>query len=252
MSYSTDSLDDISYRIEKHQLLPGDVMLWQNPNWPQQFGHVRIFGGWLDAAQSRYWVYEQTTPHTLYSEYTWADTFPKYLPFRYDNIRDDMSGVLSDVTGDGRPDVLARDADGVLWVYPHDGRTGGGNPYLSRYSAGGGWNGANMITTGDVTGDGRPDVLARDSDGVLWIYPHDGRTGAGNPYVSRYTAGGGWNLATALLSGDVNGDGRPDALARDANGELWIYVHDGRTGAGNPYLSRYSAGVGWNLATALT
>ncbi|XVS68055.1 hypothetical protein ACQPYE_19010 [Actinosynnema sp. CA-299493] len=148
-SRTTDSLDEVGTPIAKADLQPGDVLLWQNPNWPAEMGHVRIFGGWLTADESTYWVYEQTPPNAVRDEYSWAATYPTYKPYRYKNIiatSATLTGTTSDVTGDGRPDVIARDGGGNLWVYPHDGRTGVYAAFTPRYSAGNGWNLATALT----------------------------------------------------------------------------------------------------------
>ncbi|MQA77577.1 MAG: hypothetical protein GEV10_03685 [Streptosporangiales bacterium] len=163
--------------------------------------------------------------------------------------------LLGDVTGDGRPDVVARDpaaADGTLWVYPHDGATSG-NPWTGRFAAGTGWNEYRTLLLGDVTGDGRPDLLARQqaaASGTLLVYRHTGAA-SGNPWTAPPVwAGTGWNLATAMMLGDVTGDDNADIVARDGAGSLWVYPHNGVTD-GNPFTSRYAAGTGWNFADVL-
>jgi len=85
-SETTRSLDSVAHNIGKDELLPGDALLWVNPN-PADMGHVRIFGGWLDAAKSKFWVYEETPPKTIYHEYTWSRSAADgYRPIRYDNV----------------------------------------------------------------------------------------------------------------------------------------------------------------------
>lgn len=161
---------------------------------------------------------------------------------------------LADVTGDGRTDLLARQPgldNGTLWVYPHNG-SATSNPWtLPRMWQGTGWNIATGLANGDITGDGRADMVLRDSSGTLWIYPHNGNT-TGNFYVvPRFAAGTGWNLANAILTGDVTGDGHADLVIRDGAGALWVYPHNGAA-TGNPYtLPRYPAGTGWGIANAL-
>lgn len=163
--------------------------------------------------------------------------------------------LLGDVTGDGLPDVVARDPavnNGTLWVYPNNGSTTG-NPWTTRYAAGTGWNTVDTLLLGDMTGDGHADIVARDpnsDNGDLWIYPNDGAAAGTDPFTSRFAAGTGWDLATALMLGDVNGDGHPDVVVRDGSGALWIYPNDGATTV-NPYVSRYAAGTGWNGANVM-
>ncbi|MFB7573662.1 FG-GAP repeat domain-containing protein, partial [Streptomyces sp. NPDC056165] len=64
---------------------------------------------------------------------------------------------MGDVTGDGRPDLYAREAStGKLWLYPG---TSTGRLGARKLIGSGGWNAmANLISVGDFSGDGRPDL----------------------------------------------------------------------------------------------
>ncbi len=82
---------------------------------------------------------------------------------------------------------------------------------------GSGWGGFTaLLAPGDFSGDGKPDILARRSDGALLLYRGNGDSGfAGAPQV----VGSGWQTFTALLGpGDWNGDGKVDVLARASDG----------------------------------
>ncbi|MEU0270480.1 trypsin-like serine protease [Streptomyces sp. NPDC006307] len=103
-------------------------------------------------------------------------------------------GVLTltgkgDYTGDGKADLLARDSSGSLYVYP--GRGSASAPFGKRTFVGTGWNFTAYAATGDVNGDGRADLFARDKDGVLWFYA--GRGSASAPFSPRTKIGSGWN-----------------------------------------------------------
>ena len=153
--------------------------------------------------------------------------------------------LLADATGDGRPDIITIRTDQTLWVYPHNGSSGTaanwGTPYATGLT---GWDIADWIGVGDLTGDGRPDLVARHrADGSLWVYPHNGSGGTSASWAGLYSVGVNWNGATALLLGDVTGDGRTDLVARDAAGNLVIHA----TGSG----AQISGGSGWNLAGVL-
>ncbi|MCX4781720.1 FG-GAP-like repeat-containing protein [Streptomyces sp. NBC_01264] len=141
-----------------------------------------------------------------------------------------------DITGDGFSDLLGRDAAGALWL--HAGRADG-TTYAARVRTGTGWQTYSaLVAPGDFSGDGLPDLLARDRSGVLWLFRGDGRGGFG----PRTRAGSGWNIYNALTApGDVDGDGRSDLLARDGSGVLWSYRGDG---AGS-YRPRVRVGAGY-------
>ncbi|MFE5797477.1 FG-GAP repeat domain-containing protein [Streptomyces sp. NPDC056503] len=102
-----------------------------------------------------------------------------------------------DVTGDGRADIVARDRSGVLWLYKGTGsRT---SPFSGRTRIGGGWNAYNLIvSSGDLTGDGRADLVARDGSGALWMYK--GKGSSSSPYSGRVKIGtSGWNGFRAMF-----------------------------------------------------
>ncbi|MBY8877296.1 FG-GAP-like repeat-containing protein [Actinacidiphila acidipaludis] len=162
------------------------------------------------------------------------------------SIYDRLVGVR-DVTGDGRADLVTRDASGVLWLYRGTGNTT--TPFATRTKIGAGWNTYSLLTgTGDVTGDGRPDLVARDTSGVLWLYRGTGNTTT--PFATRTKIGAGWNTYSLLTgTGDVTGDGRPDLVARDTSGVLWLYRGTGN--ATTPFATRTKIGAGWNTYNTL-
>lgn len=78
-----------------------------------------------------------------------------------------------------------------------------------------------VVSTGDLTGDGKADLLARSSaSGYLYLYANNGQGG----FAARVKVGTGWNVYKKLIgTGDLNGDGKADMLALDTSGELWRY-----------------------------
>jgi hypothetical protein len=156
------------------------------------------------------------------------------------NAFNSLTGV-SDLTGDKRADLLARDSAGKLWLYPGTGVTS--RPFGTRAQIGHGWQIYNTITGGtDLTGDRKPDVLARDSAGKLWL--HAGTGVAAKPLGGRVQVGTGWQIYnTVLAPGDLSSDGKPDLIARDTAGVLWYYPGTGV--AAKPYATRVRVGGGW-------
>ncbi|MFC8275692.1 FG-GAP repeat domain-containing protein [Streptomyces sp. NPDC057271] len=101
-----------------------------------------------------------------------------------------------DLNGDGRADLLARDASGMLWLYKGTGKATA--PYAARTKVGGGWNIYNqLVVTGDLTDDGKADAVARDKVGYLWLYKGTGSAAA--PFTTRTRIGGGWNTYNQLF-----------------------------------------------------
>ncbi|WP_225850311.1 trypsin-like serine protease [Streptomyces sp. HPF1205] len=96
-----------------------------------------------------------------------------------------------DLTNDGHPDIVARDGSGNLWLYKGTGKASA--PWAARVKIGGGWGTYTAFAAvGDLTGDGKADLIGRDSAGKLWLYKGTGSSTA--PYAARVLIGtGGWN-----------------------------------------------------------
>ncbi|MCO5968981.1 FG-GAP-like repeat-containing protein [Actinoallomurus soli] len=145
--------------------------------------------------------------------------------------------AVGDLTGDGRADLIAiQKSDGTLWLYP-----GGVKKLGSRIKIGtGGWNGMEKLAgVTDITGDGKPDLIAvRKSDGTLWVYP------GGNKALGKSKQlGSGWGGVRSLtLTGDITGDGASDLVGVEASTGI-MYVYAGRTSG---YAARAQLTTGWN------
>ncbi|MBT2440452.1 N-acetylmuramoyl-L-alanine amidase [Streptomyces sp. ISL-36] len=148
---------------------------------------------------------------------------------------------LTALRADGTGDVIAREPSGALWYYPGSGNPSG--PFKPRVKAGTGWGVFNqVIGVRDQTGDGKPDVIGRESSGVLWLYPGTGNPSA--PLGPRLKVGTGWQTYNMIVStGDLTGDGKPDVMARDSAGALWLYNGTGTASA--PFGPRVKIGTGW-------
>src|SRR4051794_41884761 len=84
----------------------------------------------------------------------------------------------ADWSGDGPGDVVTVHPDGRLLLYRGNGT--GGWLTGSGESLGGGWGGFTaLLSPGDFSGDGKPDLLARAQDGRLQMYRGDGAGGGG-------------------------------------------------------------------------
>ncbi|MFJ4939696.1 FG-GAP-like repeat-containing protein [Streptomyces pseudovenezuelae] len=134
---------------------------------------------------------------------------------------------FGDMGKDRCAEMLVRMPNGELRRYA--GKCGEGSyaPASSHTSLGTGWNAYNVLTApGDLTGDGRTDLLARKaSTGDVYLFANDG--------ASRLKPGvkiRSWATYKKIVgAGDLNGDGFGDVLVQDKAGTLWRY--DG-TGAG--------------------
>ncbi|MFJ3961390.1 DNRLRE domain-containing protein [Streptomyces sp. NPDC090036] len=165
----------------------------------------------------------------------------QYLFLVKPNAPQDKPG---DVTGDGRPDILAIDGAGDLRTYGGDA-IGDTDAYLlgtldNGTLVSGYWQnpggGKPPVLIGHSTdwfpGDGWTDVIARMPDGKLYVYPG---IGTGQFDVGRrmeiLLPEGAPDPATfrqIVVTEDVDGDGFADMFALDANG-FWAF--SGYTGS---------------------
>ncbi|MER7692107.1 FG-GAP-like repeat-containing protein [Streptomyces sp. NPDC097610] len=144
-----------------------------------------------------------------------------------------------DITGDGRPDLIARKAStGELFLYK--GTSTG--KLSARVKIGGNWSGYKKIVgVGDFNGDFNGDVLAQDRSNTLWRYDGNGSGG----FKSRVKVASGWGSSyNAVVGvGDITGDGKADILSRDTSGNLWRNTGNG-SGSFGP---RTKIASGWQV-----
>lgn len=149
----------------------------------------------------------------------------------------DVLTTPGDVTKDGLPDLIARNAStGALYLYKGTG-TGRLSPRVKLYDNLKGYK--KIVGAADLNGDTIGDLLLQDKADNL--YRLDG-TGKGT-FTSRVKIAAGWGGSyNALVGvGDITGDGRSDLVARDSGGNL--YRLNG-TGKGT-FGSRTKIASGW-------
>ncbi|WP_159043126.1 MULTISPECIES: FG-GAP repeat domain-containing protein [unclassified Streptomyces] len=129
----------------------------------------------------------------------------------------------SDLTGDGRADLVATDKAGDLYLYKGTGNTAA--PFAPRKKIGFGWGIYNQLTAvGNIAGAAAGDLVARDKDGVLWLYLGKGD----GTYAPRVKIGAGWNQYTHLVGiGDATMDGRADLYAFGPDNTSYVYAGTG-------------------------
>ncbi|MFF4354194.1 trypsin-like serine protease [Streptomyces sp. NPDC001530] len=148
--------------------------------------------------------------------------------------------IPGDMTGDARPDLLAVDADGSVYLYPGKGT---GQFYGRVKVVDRAWKNVKIFGHGDLSGDGRADLLVRNSSGVLYLYR--GTQVEHAPFAARIQARTGWNFTSYVSNGDVTGDGIADVITRDSGGTLWLYPGTNKASS-SLFGSRKSLGTGFN------
>ncbi|MEH1016977.1 LamG-like jellyroll fold domain-containing protein [Micromonospora sp. CPCC 206060] len=133
-----------------------------------------------------------------------------------------------DFSGDGKPDIIYRDRV-TSHLYLRRGTAGGGLE-ASSVQIGTNWYAFDwFFSPGDLSGDGKADVLVREASGALGMYRGNGTggwiTGTKEPI------GTGFAGSAIFGRGDFSGDGKTDVLYRsDSTGDVKLLRGNGTGG----------------------
>ncbi|HEY0477394.1 MAG TPA: VCBS repeat-containing protein [Kofleriaceae bacterium] len=137
--------------------------------------------------------------------------------------------VTGDFDGDGGGDLLWRDHTGTVEIElmnrgsqtPLTYKSESGRPGLD-------WT---VQGIGDINGDGKTDIVWRDTDGTVSIWLMNGAERPKESYYLQPVLS-----RTIQAVGDFDGDGRSDILWRDADGsvEIWFLADGSITGQAHP------------------
>jgi hypothetical protein len=168
-------------------------------------------------------------------------TSPTQLPVTWTKQSTSLTFPEStNLTGSKHPDLVVKDKDGTIRLVPTGGQTG----FAKAVSTPAKWSTMDLVSAvGDVTGDGKGDVLARlAQDKRTRVYVGDG---AGHVAVPGTNPTAIFQWANFIVAaGDWNRDGRNDVLMRDKYQRLWMVpgLGGGKFGRGTVL---HSAWGGW-------
>jgi len=166
------------------------------------------------------------------------DVYEAYQATGYKVTPAPKAGSNSDLNGDQLADIVGIYSNDYLYSYTNNGNL---TPFNLGTKVSPGWGATVKFGVGDVTGDGKADILAVKSNGDLMLYPN--ASGAG------IKVGVGWQHFTQFEVGDVTGDGYADIVVAQSDGQLFLYPNT--RVASHPYSSKIKIGVGWQSFTHL-
>lgn len=185
-------------------------------------GRNTTTGAWTLAYNNGNSTFTNSTPVTWATNVTWVDVF------------------RMDVNGDGKEDLVGRNsATGVWQVSVNNGNKAFTNSTFTTWSSTATW--ANVFRA-DVNGDGKGDIIGRDSKtGNVVVALSVGTTATTSTWGSLPTSGNWVDIKPA----DMNGDGRTDLVARDSNTGNWnVLISDGTKFTGSVWKT-WSTTIAW-------
>ena len=137
---------------------------------------------------------------------------------------------VGDVTGDGKADIVAVESEGA-GKYRYMLGTSKGTSVTWGSTSLTGMSGPWQMSVGDVTGDGKADIVAvEDAGGGSFRYMRGTSTGSNFSWGTLLT---GMSAPYAMGLGDVNGDGKADVVADESEGGgKYRYMFGISTGSG--------------------
>jgi len=125
----------------------------------------------------------------------------------------DQSVALSDVDGDGKPDMITVNLNGWVSVFPNNGNNGTIS-FAPKIDYMTGLMQNNSITVGDLDGDGKPDLIAEgvNPDNVSIFLNKSIPGNVSFDAATTFPVGHGPFNASI---GDLDGDGKPDLVVAD-------------------------------------
>ena len=159
----------------------------------------------------------------------------------------DVRVATGDVTGDGVEDVVATFGPGGLpLVSVYDGVTGG--LVAAFYAFDPSFTGGLSVAAGDVTGDGRADIVVGTASGASGVEVFDP---AARAMTTAFLALPGYAGGVTVAAGDVDADGRADLIVGTASGVSGVGVFSGASGGLiRSFLAFGAAPVGVNVGYA--
>ena len=152
----------------------------------------------------------------------------KGFPVKLDSFVDVNSPVVCDLNGDGKNEILLNTVDGNIYIFEPDGSpyTGANKGLAAKMSSNEAYTGDAI---GDITGDGRKNIVTASTDGKIYAYYADSFNLAhylvkvhGFPFST-----GGMILDAPLLA-DVNGDSIDDIIFGSNDNYLYCLEYNGK------------------------
>jgi FG-GAP-like repeat len=158
--------------------------------------------------------------------------------------------TVGDVDGDGKADAVGFGQNGVFVGLSTGTAFNAPTQWVAALGSAQGWTVSGTVrTVGDVNGDGKADLVGFGSDGV-WVATSTGTAfNAPTKWLAGLDAAHGWNTTQFVRTvGDVNGDGKADAVGFGNDG-VFVALSNGTTfDAVSKWSTSFDLSHGWTVS----
>jgi hypothetical protein len=225
--------------------------LWWTPNTTvpgqpsSRGGSKRISAGWTDITDPFVTDYDGDGKSDVVGRvgdelWTWSNASSVGTPIvvAADKLGTNWNSLPriapADFDGDGRVDILGWSSNGnELWWVPNTTPVGGMPQRGTSKKVSSGWGSISGQMIADYNSDGKPDILGRGSDNIMYVALNISTVG--NPAVgSLIPLGTAWNTLPTTTTADFDGDGREDIVGFSISGDKFWWVPNTTPAGGTP------------------
>jgi LruC domain-containing protein/fimbrial isopeptide formation D2 family protein/uncharacterized repeat protein (TIGR01451 family) len=169
-------------------------------------------------------------------------------PIPGSTVQSQASVTLADLDGDDDLEILRGYDDGALYLMHHDGSAFGATGWVDF----GAVSLKSSAAVADVAGSTAPELIVLTGDMQLRVVDLNGAPISGFPVALGGTAdlGNSFSILPSPVVADLDGDGSPEIVQSNADGDLWIVDATGSTLSGWPVAlgsTVLASPAGWDL-----
>ncbi len=147
-----------------------------------------------------------------------------------------FSVTAADLNGDGKPDlIVANQNDTTVSVLLNTTAPGATTPSFAAQQPFATGSGPRSVTTADINGDGKPDlIVANYDDNTVSVLLNTTTPGATTPSFATQQPFATGSRPVSVTAADINGDGKPDLIVANDSNTVSVLLNTTAPGATTP------------------